>query len=123
MADLAEVRIGSRALKRVFASHGYHRRVTRVKPFLTAATKSKRQAWGEKYQDWAVEDWQDVIWSDECAFSVGNKPGTVWVTRRPGEEYLEDCLVPKFPRLTTVMVWGAIYRDLKGPLVIWDTAN
>lgn len=47
-------------------------------------------------------------------------PGTVWVTRRPGEEYLEDCLVPKFPRLTTVMVWGAIYRDLKGPLVIWD---
>ena len=50
-------------------------------------------------------------------------PGTVWVTRRPGEEYLEDCLVPKFPRLTTVMVWGAIYRDLKGPLVIWNTAN
>jgi len=68
IADLAGVWIGSRALKRLFASRGYHGRVARVKPFLTAATKSKRQAWGEKYQDWAVEDWQDVIWSDKCAF-------------------------------------------------------
>ena len=123
IADLAGVSIGARALKRVFAGHGYHRRVARVKPFLSPAAKSKRQSWAETYEDWEVDDWQDVIWSDECAFSVGNMPGTVWVTRKPGEEYLEDCLVPKFPRLTTVMVWAAIYRDLKGPLVIWDAAN
>jgi len=65
----------------------------------------------------------DIIWSDECAFSVGVVCGTVWVTRRPGEEYDEDCLVPRFPRRTTTMVWGAIYRNQKSHLVIWDTPS
>jgi len=52
----------------------------------------------------------DVIWSDECAFSVGEVCGTVWVTRRPGEEYNEDCLVPRFPRRNTIMV--CVRRDV-----------
>ena len=45
------------------------------------------------------------------------------VTRRLGEEYLEDCLVPRFARRTSIMVWGAIYWDQKGPLVVWDTST
>jgi len=65
----------------------------------------------------------DIIWSDECAFSVGEVCGTVWVTRRPGEEYNEDFLVSCFPRRTTIMVWGAIYRNQKSHLVIWDTPS
>lgn len=32
--------------------------------------------------------------------------GKVRVTRQAGEEDLEDCLVPKFPKLQRVMVWG-----------------
>ena len=91
-----------------------------MKPYLSAAAKVKRQDWGERYRDWTSGDWQDVIWLDECALSVGQVPGNVWVTRRPGEEFLENCLVPKFHRLTMVMIWGAIYRDMKGPLIIWD---
>ena len=47
----------------------------------------------------------------------------MWVTRRPGEEYLEECLVPRFAKQTTVMIWGSIYRGLKGPLIIWDMVN
>ena len=120
IADLAGIRIGPRAVRRIFASHGYHRRIARVKPFLSPPAKVKRKDWAERYRDWTSEDWQDVIWSDECALSVGQVPRNVWVTRRPGEEFLEDCLVPKFNRLTTVMIWGAIYRDIKGPLIIWD---
>jgi len=64
-----------------------------------------------------------VIWTDECAFSVGDMCGTTWVTRRAGEQYEEDCLVPRFESQTTIMVWGAIYRDQKGPLVVWDSSS
>ena len=49
IADLAGVSIGARALKRIFAGHGYHRRVARVKPYLSSVTKSKRQTWAETY--------------------------------------------------------------------------
>lgn len=123
IAELAGIQLGEATLKNIFKSAGYHRRVAREKPFLSLAAKEKRMAWGERFRDWGVDDWADIIWSDECAFSVGDVCGTTWVTRRPEEEYHEDCLVPRFPRLTTVMVWGAIYRDQKGPLVVWDTAN
>jgi len=121
VAELAGVQVSARALRRPFASEGYHRRVARVKPYLSPPTRQKRKAWAEQYRDWQVSDWSDVIWSDECALSVGDVSGTIWVTRRPGEEYLEDCLVPRFARRTTVMIWGAIYRNYKGPLVIWNT--
>ena len=49
-----------------------------------------------------------MIWSDELALNVGglSSSGKVWVTRQAGKEDLEDCLVPKFPKLQTVMVWG-----------------
>lgn len=70
-----------------------------------------------------MEDWLDVVWSDECSFSVREVCGTVWVTQRRGEEYLEDCLVSRFTHRTSIMVWGAIYQDQKGPLVVWDTST
>ena len=45
----------------------------------------------------------------------------MWVTRRPGEEYAEDCLIPKFRKLSLMMVWGAISGvGGKLSLVFWD---
>ena len=123
MAELEGIQLGRRALRRVFESEGYHRRVAQIKPFLSETSKGRRLEWGEHFRDWNNENWMDVIWSDECAFSVGEVSGTVWVTRRPGEEYEEDCLVPHFARRTTVIVWGAIYRGEKSRLVVWDTPN
>ena len=64
------------------------------------------------------------MWSHECTFSVEQIPGgTVWVTQRAREKYLEDCCVPQFCWQTLIMVWGAFCHNLKGPLVIWDMDN
>ena len=97
--------------------------MARQKPFLSARAKERRLAWGERVRNWHREDWSDVIWMDECAFSVEDMCGTTWVTRRPGEQYEEDCLVPRFARQTTIMVWGAIYRNQKGPLIVWNSSS
>jgi len=120
IAEQVGIKISAHALRRAFASERYHRRIARVKQFLAPAAQVKRNAWAEEFRDWSIQDWADVIWSDECAFSSGQVPGTVWVTRRPREEYVEDCLVPKFAKQTTIMLSGSIYRNHKGPLVIWD---
>ena len=57
---------------------------------------------------------------DECAFNIGGRYGKTYVTRRPGEAYIESCIEPKFQRIETVMIWGCIMGGQKGPLVIWD---
>ena len=60
-----------RTLPQFFASRGYHRRIARVKPFLTTKAKLTRLQFAQDYHDWTVADWQKVIWTDKCAFNIG----------------------------------------------------
>jgi len=108
VAEIADIVASSETLRDAFATEGYHRRVARVRPFLNSAAKTARQDWAHHYTDWTQADWRKVIWSDESAFNVGglSSSGKVWVTQEAGEEDMEDCLVPKFAQLETVMVWG-----------------
>ncbi|KAH0610558.1 uncharacterized protein H6S33_012085 [Morchella sextelata] len=120
IAEEIGITVNPRTLRKTFADAGYHRRVARVKPFLSPAAKIKRMNWADNLRGWDVADYQKIIWTDECAFNVGGFAGNTWVTRLPEEEYVEDCLVPKFRKLQTIMVWGCIYGNTKGPLVFWD---
>jgi len=72
------------------------------------------------YKVWATHDWSKVIWTDECAFNVSGAPGWVWVTRQVSEEFHESCVLPKFKKHESVMVWGCFVGRRKGPLIIWD---
>ena len=123
IAQELNITVNERTLRRFFANQGYHRRIAREKPFLTVNNKIARLHFATLFQDWVVQDWYKVIWTDECAFNIGGFSGNTWVTRMAGEEYLEDCLLPKFRKLETVMVWGCISGNQKGPLVIWDKAE
>jgi hypothetical protein len=109
IAEDIGITVNPRTLRKTFADAGYHRRVARVKPFLSPAAKIKRMNWADNLRGWEVADYQKIIWTDECAFNVGGFAGNTWVTRLPEEEYVEDCLVPKFRKLQTIMVWGCIY--------------
>jgi len=121
VAKEAGIDMSERTLRRLFETEGYHRRVARRKPFITGINKVKRMDWGVRFGDWQAGEWEQVIFSDESSFHCGNMPGRIFVTRRPGEEYQENCIVPKFPKQTSVMVWGAIIgTGQKSVLVFWD---
>ena len=40
------------------------------KPKITEAMKEKRLRFAMKYRDWSVEQWKNVMWSDESNFEV-----------------------------------------------------
>lgn len=78
------------------------------------------------YQHWTIEDWRHVIWTDESYIRLNGKGGRVWVTRHSGEEYHEDCLVPKFDNKNSVMIWGGICGANGGtvsPVIVWEKNN
>lgn len=121
IARLAGIRASSKALRQAFHIEGYHRRIARQKPFLNALAKQRRLEWAESRVYWTVEDWRKVIWTDESAFNIGGSHGNVWITRKPGEQDMEDCLIPKFRKLSLLMVWGAISGcGGKQMLSFWD---
>ena len=123
IAEELGIKANERTLRCFFASKNYHRQLARAKPFLSVKNKTARLLFANTYRDWSVHDWAKVIWTDECAFNVGGFSGNTWVTRTPAEEFAEDCLVPKFRKLQTIMVWGCITGNQKGPLVIWNKAE
>ena len=48
--------------------------------------------WALEHAHWTVEDWENVIWTDECAVNIGGAAGNLWVTRCAGEEYEANCI-------------------------------
>lgn len=52
---------------------------------------------------------------------LDDKAGRVWVTRRPGEELLDECCVPIVLQSPfCVMVWGIVMKGAKGLLVVLE---
>jgi len=123
IAKLVGIQAERRTLSRMFEGEGFHHRVARIKPFLTQSAKDKRLTWGQRFGDWLEDDWVDVLFSDESSFNCGAVPGRTWVTRQAGEEYQEDCLMPKFSKQMSQMVWGAIRGNgTKSPLILREKA-
>jgi hypothetical protein len=78
-------------------------------------------AWARLYHKYSLQQWARVIWSDEAYIYLGDDRGRVFVTRRPDEEYLDECLVPTFKQSPVrVMVWACIMKGRKGPLVVLE---
>ena len=104
-----------------FSLKGFHRRISVPKPWLNERMRAQRLEWVLRYQDWDLDDWYRVIWTDESAMHKGNHRH--WITRRSGEAPVQDCLCPAFAkRPEGVMIRGAICRGFKGPFLIWENS-
>ena len=67
-----------------------------------------RLAWAPGKRYWTVErDFSRVIFSDECKIIVGEN-NRVFAWRKPGEEWLPQCLSPGCKAKMSLMIWGCI---------------
>ncbi len=121
LAKLTVANISTSTVRTILVDKGYHRRVAKKVPYLTKAHKKARMAWARYCKGYRAQDWRKKIWSDECYVYLGDQHGRIYVTRCPGEEFDDDCCVPKFSQSSVrVMVWGCIMKGRKGPLVVLE---
>ena len=66
IADICGITGSEKTLRKAFVMEGYHRRKARRKSHLTDAQKAKRHQFALDHGGWSCEDWQQVIWTDEC---------------------------------------------------------
>ena len=103
-------------VRTILKRNGKGRRRARKKPFLKEEHKKRRLLFRKENIN---RRWDRVCWSDESTFELGYDGRTVWITRAPGEEYLEKNLKPSFKSgRTSVGVWGCFMGRYRGPLVI-----
>ncbi|GLB39040.1 putative encoded by [Lyophyllum shimeji] len=121
LGNATNLNVSTSTIRNALAAEGFHRRVAKKVPYLTKAHKKSRMYWARKYRSWLLREWGKVIFSDECYIYLGDNCGRIYVTRRPGEELHEDCVVPSFKQSSKrVMVWGCIISGHKGPLVVLE---
>src|SRR3984957_13248717 len=85
------------------------------KPFLSKRHKKERMDFALAHQDWTVEDWKKVVWSDETKINRLRSDGRKWVWKKAGEG-LSDRLVQGTQKFGggSVMVWGCMLWDGPG---------
>jgi hypothetical protein len=83
--------------------------VKKKRPLLTLRHKKARLDFAISHQDWTVEDWKKVVWSDETKINRLGSDGRKWVWKKAGEE-LSDRVVEGTVKFGggSLMVWGCM---------------
>ncbi len=82
------------------------RRPHRV-PLLSAKNRTRRLQFTQAHQNWTIEEWKNVTWSDESRFLLRHSDGRVRIWRKEHESMDTSCLVSTVQAgVGGLMVWG-----------------
>ena len=91
------------------------------RPHLKPEHVIKRLQWAREYQHYTVDDWRNVVWSDECTIERGKGVKQRWVFWRPSEQLQDPKLLHDNTRHcgpgVKKMFWAAFCYDRRTALV------
>lgn len=120
-AEASGTSVSVQTVRRRLLDKGLRGCVAAKKPRLTENHKRKRLQWAKERKLWTTNDWRKILWSDESSFELWRTRGRVWVRRRKGERFLDECIVPTIKHGGgKVMVWGTMARSGVGSLTVVD---
>ena len=83
--------------------------VAAKKPLLRPANVKARLEFARTHRNWTVEQWDEVLWSDESCFQLFCGAKRAFVRRRVGERFSPQCVVPTVKHGGgSLMVWGCM---------------
>jgi hypothetical protein len=67
------------------------------------------------HADWTLEDWKNVIFSDETSVVQGHRRGSIRCWRTPEESLEKTVIRERWKGYSEFMFWGCFSYDSKGP--------
>lgn len=102
--------VSTNTVKRSLRRANLFGRVAVKKPFLSSKQIDKRLEWCLKRKDWSQDQWERVVFSDECLLQL-HPCRREYVRRAPGEKLKPQMLSKTSKFSPIIMVWGAIRSD------------
>ena len=101
--------LSSQTIHRHLKKAGLKAVVKQKKPFLSKWHRRERLDFAIAHQYWTVDDWKQVVWSDETKINHLGSDGRKWVWKKPGEG-LSDRLVEGTQKFGggSIMIWGCM---------------
>ena len=113
--------ISKETVRRILKEAGFKKSKPTRKPGLTPAMKKRRYDWCIEHQDWSLEDWKNVIWTDETSILLNYRRGGYRVWRTSKERFDQTCIRPRWKGFSEFMFWGCFSYDSKGPCYCWPS--
>ncbi len=103
--------------RRTLKQMGYSSRRPHLAPLLSA--KNRKVQFPQAHQNRTIEDWKNVVWSDESRFLLQHSDGRIRIWRKEHESMDPSCLVSTVQAGGggVIMVWGIFSWHTLGPLV------
>jgi len=119
--DLSEdgIDISATTVWRILREAGFQKTKPTRKPGLTKRMKDERLQWCLEHEDWTLEDWKNVIWTDETSVVLLHKRGGYRVWRKTDEAFVRSCIRERWKGYSEFMFWGSFSYDKKGPCHCW----
>ncbi len=110
--------ISERTTRQTLKQMGYSNRRPHRVPLLSAKNRKRRLQFAQTHQNWTIEDWKSVAWSDESRFLLRHSDGRVRIWCKEHESMDPSCLVSTVQvGGGGVMVWGIFSWHTFGSLV------
>ncbi len=108
--------ISERTTRRTLKQMDYSSRRPHRVLLLPAKNSKQRMQFAQAHQNWIIEDWKNVAWSDEPRFLLRHSYARVRIWRKAHGSMDPSCLVSTV-LAGGVMVWGIFSWHTLGPLV------
>ncbi len=110
--------ISEHTTRRTLKQMGYSSRRPHRVLFLSAKNRTRMLQFTQDHQNWTIEDWKNIAWSDESRFLLRHSDGRVRIWHKEHESMDPSCLVSTVQAGGGgVMVWGIFSWHTLGPLV------
>jgi hypothetical protein len=113
------ISISASTIRKILKNAGFRKTKPTRKPGLTKRMKKERLEWCLAHKDWSLEDWKNVIWSDETSVLLNHRRGGYRVWRRADEAIVKSCIRERWKGFQEFMFWGCFSYDRKGPCHCW----
>jgi len=110
--------LSARTIRRRLDEHGLFGCVTREEYPYTDEHLRARISFGHGYGNWSVDQWDTVLWSDECHIYLGPH-GQEWVQRPIGAAYEQKYMTRTILDPPSLSFWGCMSGRGIGALHIY----
>jgi hypothetical protein len=105
---------------KILTSLGYGSYKPTYKPGLTRESKARRLQFRLAHKDRILEDWKNIVWTDETALTMSGQRGIIRVSRLHSEAYNQHCIRRRWKGFKQFMFRGSFSCDKKGPCYVWQ---
>ena len=111
--------VTSQTVRNVLKESGFYSATKKKVPMLKLVHRQKCLKFARYHENWTVEDWKRVLWSDETKINRIGSDGKVYIWKQCGEAISDRTTTPtvKHGGGNNLMVWGCMGWNGVGKLV------